>query len=180
MLSFFTAPYVRQVHLQIPPSATHSLVALRAFARAIPPATKITFQTLRFVPFAKETSCYVSELRALPQRKFRFANIEIPKAAAWRKRQSEKNMWWKIKEFISEPRFKFFVKEGKLYTMRSGVPGVWEEVAKKIQQQTVPEGMTGSKKATVQPARSIKPIKLIEDVEKPKSIRRQTYRSPLK
>lgn len=181
VLSFLTAPYVRQIHLQIPPSATHSLAALRGFARTIPAATKITFQTLRIIPFAKETSCYLFELRALPQRRFRFANLEIPKTAAWRKRQSEKSLWWRFKDFVGEPRFKFFVKEGKAYTVRSGVPGVWEEVAKKIQEQTVKEGMKGLKKeSAVVLTKRVKPSKVIMNEEKPKALRRQTSRPPLK
>jgi hypothetical protein len=42
-------------------------------------------------------------------------------------------------EVISEPRYKFHVKPGRKYTIDTGVPGVWEEVAKRIQNQTIAE-----------------------------------------
>jgi hypothetical protein len=45
----------------------------------------------------------------------------------------------RMMEVVSEPRFKFYVKEGRLYTMKTGVPGVWEEVARRIREQTVEE-----------------------------------------
>jgi len=137
ILSFVTAPYVKQIMLHpIPPAARHSLTALRAFARNLPSTTKITFQTLRIFPIPKHTTAYVNELCALPPRKFRFANIELPKSDAWRQRQKEKGFRTRFWEFISEPRFKFYAKESRVFTMRPGVPGVWEEVARRIQQQT--------------------------------------------
>jgi hypothetical protein len=45
----------------------------------------------------------------------------------------------RVVEVVSEPRFKFYVKEGRLYTMKTGVPGVWEEAARRIQEQTAEE-----------------------------------------
>jgi len=75
----------------------------------------------------------------LPPKKLRLANIELPKSEAWVKRQREKGIFKRVLEVMSEPRFKFYVKEGRLYTMKTGVPGVWEEVAMRIQEQTVEE-----------------------------------------
>jgi hypothetical protein len=54
-------------------------------------------------------------------------------------RQREKGVFKRMMEVINEPRFKFYVKEGRLYTMKTGVPGVWEEVARRIQEQTADE-----------------------------------------
>jgi hypothetical protein len=101
--------------------------------------TKLEFVTLRIFPFRKNTSVFLHELRALPARKMRLANIELPKNDAWAGRQREKGMFKRIYEVVSEPRYKFYVKEGRTYTMKTGVPGVWEEVAKRIQEQTVAE-----------------------------------------
>lgn len=42
-------------------------------------------------------------------------------------------MW----EVMNEPRFKFYVKEGKVYTIKTGVPGVWENIVRQIKSQTV-------------------------------------------
>ena len=84
----------------------------------------------------KHTTVYAHELRALPPHPLRFANIVLPKSEAWRKRQAEKSLLKGLWEFIEEKRFKFYVKEGKAYTMRTGVPGVWEEVVNGIKERT--------------------------------------------
>ncbi|KAJ4357284.1 uncharacterized protein N0V89_001859 [Didymosphaeria variabile] len=130
ILSFITAPFVTSIKLwPIPPHARHSLTALRSFAANLPPTTKLTFQTLRIFPMPKHTTLYAHELRASP-RKFRFANIELPKNDAWKQRQREKSLLTRAWEFVEERRFKFYVKESRAYTMKTGVPGVWEEVAR--------------------------------------------------
>jgi hypothetical protein len=105
----------------------------------------------------------------------------MPKTDAWRKRQAEKSWGTKFMEFVKEPRYKFYVKEGRTFTIRSGVPGVWEEVAKKIQEQTIMEaegketGVRGGRRSLV-PAR---PVKTDSDTRRPKvaSLRRQTSRT---
>lgn len=86
-------------------------------------------------------------------------------------------------DVINEPRFKFYVKEGRLYTMKTGVPGVWEEVAARIRDQTVAEtdeaerknyvgGNAGvAKKPVVVAKRVVKPVGKVDD-----SIKRQTTR----
>ncbi|KAI4941967.1 hypothetical protein J4E91_010517 [Alternaria rosae] len=147
-LAYLTAPFVHQVFLQIP---THSNYARRSrpdllrFARSLrqntaaTANTKLEFVTLRIFPFRKHTTAFLHELRALPPKKLRLANIELPKSEAWIKRQREKGIFKRMLEVTSEPRFKFYVKEGRLYTMKTGVPGVWEEVAMRIQEQTVEE-----------------------------------------
>jgi len=98
--------------------------------------TKLEFVTLRIFPFRKHTSAFLHELRALPPKRLRLANIELPKNDAWSQRQREKGIMRRMYEIISEPRYKFYVKEGKTYTMKTGVPGVWESVAQRLQEQT--------------------------------------------
>ncbi|KAL5378247.1 hypothetical protein PMIN06_010888 [Paraphaeosphaeria minitans] len=141
ILSFITAPFVTSVKLwPIPPHARHSLTALRSFAANLPATTKLTFQTLRIFPMPKHTTIYAHELRALPPRKFRFANIELPKSVAWTQRQRAKSLLKRAWEFVEERRFRFYVKEGVAYTMKTGVPGVWEEVARGIRARTETKG----------------------------------------
>lgn len=48
-----------------------------------------------------------------------------------------KGFWSKVWEVMNEPRFKFYVKEGKVYTIKTGVPGVWENIVRQIKSQTV-------------------------------------------
>jgi hypothetical protein len=144
-LAYVTAPFTHQVFLQIPEYARRSRHDLMHFAKTLTQKpidtanTRLEFVTLRIFPFRKTTGAFLHELRALPPKKMRLANIELPKSDAWAKRQREKGIFKRIYEVISEPRFKFYVKEGRTYTMKTGVPGVWEEVAKRIQEQTADE-----------------------------------------
>ena len=140
--------------------------------------TKLAIVTLRIFPFRKNTSAFLHELRSLPDKKLRLANIELPKNDAWAKRQREKGVFRRMLEVINEPRFKFYVKEGRLYTMKTGVPGVWEEVANRIRDQTVAEEeeaerakLGGGKKRGVVVRRPVKPV--VRVVERTK---RQTRR----
>ncbi|KAL5114976.1 hypothetical protein ACEQ8H_007149 [Pleosporales sp. CAS-2024a] len=147
-LAYVTAPFTQQVFLQIPEYARRNRNDLMHFARSLATKpidtanTKLEFVTLRIFPFRKHTSAFLHELRALPPRKLRLANIEIPKTAHWAKRQRAKGILRRMYEVMNEPRFKFYIKEGRLYTMKTGVPGVWEEVAKRIQEQTVAAHLT--------------------------------------
>lgn len=141
--------------------------------------TKLEFVTLRIFPFRKHTSAFVHELRALPPRKLRLANIELPKTEEWAKKQRNKGIFRRILEVISEPRYKFYVKEGRNYTMKTGAPGVWEEVAKRIQEQTNAEIQRAEDKHF--PAK--RPViirKSVQPVMTKDKIRRQTSRAPSK
>lgn len=187
-LAYVTAPFVHQVFLQIPEYARRSRQDLLQFSRTIkanPRATantKLEFVTLRIFPFRKHTTALLHELRALPPMKMRLANIELPKTEEWAKRQRQKGIFKRMFEVISEPRFKFYVKEGRLYTMKTGVPGVWEEVAKRIQEQTILETdetekpKVGTKRSVIV-RRPLKPVKLEQKIENER-VKRQTSRAP--
>ncbi|KAF2027024.1 hypothetical protein EK21DRAFT_72864, partial [Setomelanomma holmii] len=144
-LAYLTAPFTHRVYMQIPEYARRSRQDLMKFAgtltaRSVDTAnTKLDFVTLRIFPFRKQTSVFLHELRALPPRKMRLANIELPKSDAWAQRQRAKGIFRRMYDVINEPRFKFYIKEGRTYTQKSGVPGVWEAVASRIQQQTITE-----------------------------------------
>lgn len=191
-MAYVTAPFVHQVFLQIPEHARRSTHNLMNFARSLNnPAnatttanTKLEFVTLRIFPFRKNTTAFLHELRALPPMKFRLANLEIPKTAEWAQRQREKGIWMRMLEVIAEPRFKFFVKEGKRFTAKTGVPGVWEEVAMRIKGQTnraVKEekaAVTGPRGTIRRPAVKgpvvlHRPTKAVEEAR----VKRQTARS---
>lgn len=160
-LAYVTAPFTHQVFMQIPEYARRSRQDLMQFARSLNTKTNVTantkleFVTLRIFPFRKHTSAFLHELRALPPKKMRLANIELPKSDDWVKRQREKGIFRRMVEIVNEPRFKFYVKEGRTYTMKTGVPGVWEEVARRIQEQTAAEQErekligTGTKRSAV-------------------------------
>lgn len=191
-MAYVTAPFVHQVFLQIPEHARRSRHNLMNFARSLnSPAnasatanTKLEFVTLRIFPFRKNTTAFLHELRALPPMKFRLANLEIPKSEEWAQRQRAKGIWKRMLEVIAEPRFKFFVKEGKMFTAKTGVPGVWEEVAMRIKGQTNRAGkegrtaVTGPRGAIRRPAVQSpvvlrRPAKQVEEAR----VKRQTARS---
>lgn len=191
-MAYVTAPFVHQVFLQIPEHARRSRHNLLNFARSLNNPvnasatvnTKLEFVTLRIFPFRKNTTAFLHELRALPPMKFRLANLEIPKSAEWAQRQRAKGVWKRMLEVIAEPRFKFFVKEGKMFTAKTGVPGVWEEVATRIKGQTTRAGkeeataVTGPRGAIRRPAVQSpvvlrRPIKQVEEAR----VKRQTARS---
>lgn len=184
-LAYVTAPFVHQVFLQIPEYARRSRKDLLHFSRTLranpkgTANTKLEFVTLRIFPFRKYTSAFLHELRALPPMKMRLANIELPKTDGWAKRQREKGIFKRMVEVINEPRFKFYVKEGRLYTMKTGVPGIWEEVAKRIQDQTIAEkSELETPKAdakSVLVRKHVRPVKLEQGMEKER-IKRQTSR----
>ncbi|KAJ4374309.1 hypothetical protein N0V83_003050 [Neocucurbitaria cava] len=184
-LAYVTAPFAHQVFLQIPEYARRSRQDLMHFARTLrtnpkgTANTKLEFVTLRIFPFRKHTTAFLHELRALPPMKMRLANIELPKTEAWAQRQREKGIFKRMAEVIQEPRYKFYVKEGRLYTMKTGVPGVWEEVARRIQDQTVAEkdetgySGLGARKPVV--LRSVGQMKLGKEMDKQR-LKRHTSR----
>ncbi|PSN63287.1 hypothetical protein BS50DRAFT_577048 [Corynespora cassiicola Philippines] len=178
-MAYLTSPFVKKVFMEIPEWAQKSRSGLLAFARNPPGDTRINFVTLRTFPFEHNTSVFLSELRALPPQKGRFANIELPKSLAWRQRQKEKSLANRIWDVVKEQRFKFYVKEGRAYTMKTGVPGVWESIAEKIQQQTSAEAANSIAKGAkpLKPVKQAAPVKLVADRERQKAIKRQTARS---
>ncbi|KAG9189853.1 hypothetical protein G6011_06721 [Alternaria panax] len=182
-LAYLTAPFVHQIFLQIPEHARRSRPDLLRFATSLrtnptqTANTKLEFVTLRIFPFRKHTTTFLHELRALPPKRFRLANIELPKSEAWAQRQREKGVVRRVVEVVSEPRFKFYVKEGRLYTMKTGVPGVWEEVARRIQEQTALEERVAKGGVVKRPGVQLGPRKLVRPVIRvDDKIKRQTQR----
>lgn len=185
-LAYVTAPFVHQVFLQIPDYARRSRKDLMHFARSLnanpkgTANTKLEFVTLRVFPFRKHTTAFLHELRALPPMKMRLANIELPKSDECAKRQRAKGIFKRIFDIVNEPRFKFYVKEGRVYTMKTRVPGVWEEVAQRIAEQTNVEQEEAQKARTHNVKRPIVvrlPVKLATKVNNDR-IKRQTSRLP--
>ncbi|KAF2643032.1 hypothetical protein P280DRAFT_421512 [Massarina eburnea CBS 473.64] len=188
VLAYITAPFVSQIHMEIPLHVTHSLNAVRAFARNPPPTTRLRFLTLRIFPIGKATTTYVSELRALPSRRFRFANLERVAGPHWAAEQRKKSLGKKVWDLVNEPRWKFYVREGHAYTMRPGVPGVWEEIARGIGEQTNRVEAKGDEKVVSGSAKRLvkggvvgkRPIRVAERKVPDVPIRRQTSRSSMK
>ncbi|KAF2264464.1 hypothetical protein CC78DRAFT_235477 [Lojkania enalia] len=165
-LSYVTTPFVKTVFINLPSTARLSRDSLARFSKRLPPDTLLEFTTLRAFPFQRNTAVMLSELQALKPQWWRFANIERVKTKEFERLQRQKSLWRRLLQIVNEPRFKFYVKEGRNYTIRTGVPGVWENVARAIQKQTVLDGGKEAKEM----ARLVKEVQI-------RNIKRQTTRS---
>ncbi|KAF2022372.1 hypothetical protein BU24DRAFT_418018 [Aaosphaeria arxii CBS 175.79] len=171
MMSYLTSPFVKRIAIDIPAYAQISRPNLQRFASTIQPNARLEFTTLRAFPFQRTSTVLLHELRALPSQMFRFANLERVKTEASIKRWKGMPWYSKFMEIINEPRWKFYVKEGRQYTMKTGVPGVWEEIAQTIQRQSLKEQVG---KGSAKPANTL--AKLVNE-PKVRPVRRQTARS---
>jgi hypothetical protein len=131
-LGWLTAPFVKTVALELPKAYRSSWQQVVRYSLHPPADARIEFTTLRLFPFPRTTAVYLSELRALPSARGRFANIERVKTKELEKLYQQKSWWRKILQFVNEPRWKFYVKEGRAYTMRTGYAGIWENIAHEI------------------------------------------------
>ena len=95
--------------------------------------------------------------------------MERTKGPEWRKQQAQRAWWEKFLGVLNEPRFKFYVKEGRMYTQKTGVPEVWENVAKAIQKQSILMSSDTGRSAVRAP-------KLVKDPSPIRMVRRQTTR----
>jgi hypothetical protein len=185
LMSYLTTPFVKRIAIQLPPFARQSRGHLMQFTSpaTLPPTTKLEFTTLRAFPKDRKTAVFLKELRALPKQWGRFANIERVTSEEWKAMQKEKPFWRRALEVLNEPRFKFYVKEGRNYTIKTGVPGVWENVAKAIQLQSEAAAAGAGKKMgasgkTLMGVRDGKPIRPVPASREVKILKRQTARSP--
>ncbi len=127
VVSAITAPYVNAVHLRVPRFARLSTAALHRFSLQLPPETRLDLTTLRMTGLPKTVGTRVSDLRVLPKRLFRLANLERIRRGPSR----ESPLWASLSQLV-EPRNKFYVAEGK-GGGRSKASGIWEKVLKHIE-----------------------------------------------
>ncbi|ORX97686.1 hypothetical protein BCR34DRAFT_577780 [Clohesyomyces aquaticus] len=174
-LSYLTAPFVKRVNLHLPNAwARTNRRTLAAFSSSLPPTTRLEFVTLRTFPFERTSTVQLSHLRALPSQWGRFANIRLLKPWERPAREVEmKRLWTRFVEAAREPRWKFYVKEGKAYTIMSGVPGVWEDVAKQVKRQTEEEDAKKEMKTVVKMVGSRNGVALGKGREKEKEKERE-------
>jgi hypothetical protein len=75
VLALLSAPYVSTVRVLLPASAKRSHEALMAFAENVPADTKVSLQTMRWLPWPIHRQVFFSDLRRLPGTKLS-ANLE--------------------------------------------------------------------------------------------------------
>lgn len=75
LTALLSAPYVSTIRVLVPPSAKKSTEALRRFAEHVPPDTKVSLQSMRWLPWPTHKEIFFSDLRRLPGRQLS-ANLE--------------------------------------------------------------------------------------------------------
>lgn len=131
-----TAPFVNSVNLYIPEFARRSRDVLIRYSQNLPKDAQLEFVTARLFGLPKTTGVRVSEIRALPSRWGRLANLERIRTPRLQKELAQRSAWKKALGFLAEPRFKFYVTDDVASMRRSRAPGVWENVLKEIRKSS--------------------------------------------
>lgn len=118
-----TSPFVAFVHLRLPPAARGTSKALQQFCENLPRDAQLDFTTSRLSGFSRTTGARVWELRPLPKRLLRLANIERVSDAH--------SPWWIRWAQWAAPRNRFYV-GGTAGTKRSRAPGIWDQIVKQM------------------------------------------------
>jgi hypothetical protein len=69
LTALLSAPYVSTIRVLVPPSAKKSTEALLRFAERVPADTKVSLQSMRWLPWPTHKEVFFSDLRRLPGRK---------------------------------------------------------------------------------------------------------------
>ncbi|GAB7357152.1 hypothetical protein MBLNU459_g8145t1 [Dothideomycetes sp. NU459] len=127
LVHLMTVPYVVNVFIRPPNHARRSKETINAFARRLPPDTRLEFQTMGLLPLPRTRGALLSEVRTLPPSKKRLANLELVPGGGSGERRS---MWRRMTQ-------------GYLYTgpskrnwEKTGAPGVWQLVFDQIIKNT--------------------------------------------
>ncbi|KAF2743639.1 hypothetical protein M011DRAFT_450800 [Sporormia fimetaria CBS 119925] len=129
LLSYLTAPYVARISIHLPASARVSKSTLQSFISRPPSTTTLEIATLRVFPFARTSFVQLKDLRSLPYQPSQLANFVRVEQEVMQK--AKMGVWKKMWEVLKEPRWKFYVPDGKKYVPR-GTEGVWEGLARYV------------------------------------------------
>lgn len=131
-----TAPFVNSVNLYIPEFARRSRDVLIRYSQNLPKDAQLEFVTARLFGLPKTTGVRLSEMRALPSRWGRLANLERIRTPSLQRELAQRLAWKKALGFLAESRFKFYVTDDVASMRRSRAPGVWENVLKEIRKNS--------------------------------------------
>lgn len=127
-----TAPYANSVYIRLPPFARRSKEALWKFSRQLPPDTPVDITMMRLSGLPKSTTAKLSQLRILPPRFGRLANLERVRGGELPQRP-----WWaRWINWVATSKDMYYVGDRKSGMKRSMAPGVWENVWKEIQKRS--------------------------------------------
>ncbi|KAF2148779.1 hypothetical protein K461DRAFT_271393 [Myriangium duriaei CBS 260.36] len=135
LLQLMTGPFVNSINVKLPDAARRSPQGMKEFCRRPPPDTRLSFTTLRFIPLPKRRAVRLEDLRVLPQRVGRIANLEyLPPKLRQRCEERGREPSW-LEGFIGGRR-RFHVRPGERYTTSTRGPGIWSDLLEVIKRQS--------------------------------------------
>lgn len=142
LLQLMTGPFVNSIDVQLPAEARKTQKSMQTFCTRPPPDTRLSFTTLRFFPLPKRRAVRLEDLRVLPRRTGRVANLEYlpPKLRQKCEQQGREAGWF---EGLVAGRRRFHVRPGQRYTSTTRGPGIWADLLRAIELQSV--GMSNEK-----------------------------------
>jgi hypothetical protein len=78
LTALLSAPYVSTIRVLVPPSAKKSTEALFRFAERVPEDTRVSLQSMRWLPWPTHKEVFFSDLRRLPGRQLSVNLEHIP------------------------------------------------------------------------------------------------------
>ena len=119
--------YTQHINILLPTTARRSKEDLMRFASVIPPTTIVQIKSMWFRPWPVTKEIFFEDLRRLPRRWTRLANLEhVPLGT---KEQAQKNPRW---DWVAKSLMgRYFVDMTKDRD-RSRAPGVWKRVWEQI------------------------------------------------
>jgi len=126
LTALLSAPYVSTIRVLVPPSAKKSTEALLRFAERIPAETKVSLQSMRWLPWPTHKEVFFCDLRRLPGRKLSVNLEHIPLGNEEAKNAS--------KIFGGRLAMRMYGRYWVDMTSKnkSNAPGVWEKMWEQI------------------------------------------------
>ena len=127
LVHILTRPFVMNIFIDAPAVARRSKESLVAFARRLPPDTRLEIETLGFLPVPRTTGLRLSELRMRPQSLARIANLERYPFV------KPKSFWTRL---AGTSLNHFYARPTEKYWLRSRAPEIWPLVVDFIGKNT--------------------------------------------
>jgi hypothetical protein len=158
LFALMSAPFVSTIRVLLPKTARSDHAALMRFAENVPEDTRVSFQTMRWLPWPTHKEVFFADLRRLPGKSLS-ANLEHVPLGHGKKAQGASNI------FGGRLAVRMYGKYWVDMTSRnkSQAPGVWEkmwdqitikgqEALKTPPRERLPPGMTNRPVPTVSPS----------------------------
>ncbi|QIW97610.1 hypothetical protein AMS68_003128 [Peltaster fructicola] len=126
------APFVSTVRVRVPKEARKSVDSVVRYVRRLPPDTKVTFQTMRWLPWPVKSVVRFDELRRIDARKSHSANLAILPAGDVKAKQREQLEGSPLLAGLMKRMYSRLWVDREQAQDRSSAPGVldiiWEQI----------------------------------------------------